>query len=113
MTLDEAVARYEAIPEDRKASLLLRVSWRLTVYMRGCYDEADAELLQMKLKGSNELQHQLASEAWSHLAGNRERYPDDALIRICAEKAAHHRIGGEFHGAMTSALDGFAPKEGE
>jgi len=105
MTLDEAIARYIAIPDDRKAWFLLRVSWWLSVYLRGCYNEADAELLATKLKGANEIQHQLSSEAWSHLAGNPNRYPDDVLIRICAEKASHYSIDGEFGGAMTSALN--------
>jgi hypothetical protein len=104
MTLDEAIARYIAIPDDRKAWLLLRLSWWLTVYLRGCYDEADVDLLATKLKAANEIQHHLSSEAWSHLAGNPNRYPDEALIRICVETAAMYKVGGEFGGAMTSAL---------
>jgi len=107
MTVDEAIARYIAIPDDRKAWFLLRVSWWLTVSMRGCYDEADAELLATKLKGANEIQHQLSSEAWSHVSQRLDRYPDDVLIRICVELAEHHKIGGEFRGAMKSSLDQF------
>jgi len=107
MTLDEAIARFIAIPDDRKAWFLLRVSWWLTVSMRGCYDEADAELLATKLKGANQIQHHLSSEACNHLAGNPNRYPDDVLIRICVEKASHYSIDGEFGGAMKSALDHF------
>jgi len=109
MTLDEAIARYIAIPDDRKAWLLLRVSWWLTVYLRGCYDESQPESLAMKLKGANEIQHQLSSEAWSHLSQKLDRYPDDVLIRICVEKASHYNIDGEFGGAMKSALDRFEP----
>jgi hypothetical protein len=109
MTFEEAITRYVAIPDDRKAWFLLRLSWWLTVSMRGCYDDADPELLSTKFKGANEIQHQLSSEAWSHLAQNCNRYPDDVLIRICVEKASHYNIDGEFGGAMKSALDRFEP----
>jgi hypothetical protein len=113
MTVDEAVSRYVAIPEDRKAWFLLRVSWWLTLYLRGCYDEADADLLAKKLKGANEIQHQLSSGAWSHLTGNPNRYPDDTLIQICVETAATYKIGGEFGAAMKSALERYEPKQVE
>jgi hypothetical protein len=113
MTLEETIERYIAMPEERKAQFLVRTSYELTVYMRGCYvDDPDPELRATKLKGTNEIQHQLASEAGHHLAGNLERYPDDVLIRICVEKAAMYKIGGEFAGAFTLALDRFEPKQG-
>jgi len=47
----------------------------------------------------------------SHMAGDLSRYPDDALIRICVEKAAIFKIGGEFGGAITNALERFEPKQ--
>jgi len=111
MNLDDAISRYLAIPDDSKALFLLRLSWWLTVSLRGCYDETDSELLATKLKGANEIQHQLSSEAVSHMAGDLNRYPDDALIRICVEKAAIFKIGGEFGGAITNALERFEPKQ--
>lgn len=110
MTLDEAIERYVAMPEERKAAFLISLSWWLTVSLRGCYDEADEGLRATKLQGANEIQHQLASEAGHHLVGNLERYPDDALIRICVEKAGMYKIGGEFGGAVKRALDRFETK---
>ncbi len=105
MTLDEAIKRYLAISEGSKTRFLLLLSYELTVYMRGCYDEGDAESRATKLKGANEVQHRLAAEARHHLALNLERYPDDVLIRICAELASVYKIEAEFGGAMNWALD--------
>ena len=113
MTLDEAIERYVALAEERKAPFLIRLSWWLTVSMRGCYDEADVSLRAMRLQGGNEIQHQLASEAGHHLAKNLERYPDDVLIRDCVEKVAHYKIGVEFAGAFKRVLDDFEPRRSE
>jgi hypothetical protein len=105
MTLDEAIDRYVAVAPEDKCRFLIRLSYELTVQMRGCYDEADVGLRVVKLQGANEIQHHLASEAHHHLVGNIERYPDDVLIRILVENGAFYNIGGELAGALTRCLE--------
>jgi hypothetical protein len=104
MTLVEAIERYAAVAPADKGRFLVQLSYELTVWMRGCYDEVDANLRATELQGANEIQHHLASETGHHMDRDVSRYPDDVLIRICAEKAAFYKIDDEFRTALTRCL---------
>lgn len=105
MTLNDAIEQYVAIGPANKARFLVSLSHELTIHMRSCYvGGLDSETRATKLQGANELQHHLASEAGHHLDSDIDRYPDDALIRICAERATFYKIEPELAGALKRCL---------
>jgi hypothetical protein len=80
-----------ALPDQQKIILLARLSHDLTIHGRAFALDLTGETQTAAFKGFNELQHQI-SRHMAHLAEASDRYPDDVLLEILQEKAAHYRI---------------------
>ncbi|SNS95751.1 hypothetical protein SAMN05421770_103223 [Granulicella rosea] len=104
MTKQELIDGYSAMSSRAKVQFLALCSFSLTVGMRGLYDLTDSEKRARRLQGANELQHHLSSELGHHDEENEKRYPDDVLINILLEKAAHYGISGEMGYALRQAM---------
>jgi hypothetical protein len=92
MNNDDVREWYLALSEPEKQIFLALVSNDLTIHGRYFGQSVSAQQQSRALIGLNELQHQISS----HIAGiglGRDRYPDEVLWNILAEKATAYGLG--------------------
>ena len=102
----EAFSRWlETLSAAERAKLLVRISFELTIFARGCYQLNDSGHHERDGKvplGFNELQHQLLSQAGHYIDGEASRvYPPDVFSRTVFD-------GAEWYGLtpiLTSAME--------
>jgi hypothetical protein len=91
MKNDDLRSWYLALSDSNKQIFLALVSSHLTIDGREFGLHPPGEQQSRAFKGLNELQHQISS----HIVGlglGRDRYPDDVLWEILAEKAAAYGL---------------------
>jgi hypothetical protein len=91
MNNDDQRDWYVALTDSSKQIFLALVSSDLTIHGRGFGLYLSGEEQCRAFKGLNELQHQISG----HIVGlgvGRDRYPDDVLWQILAEKAAAYGL---------------------
>jgi hypothetical protein len=104
MTSTELLTFYTSLTSDRKVYFLARLSYHLTIYVRG--DEHPGEDVAVRfaqLTGANELQHSIIQELYHHHENNLKRYPDDAFLKIILEKAEYWKLTAILGGAIRQA----------
>lgn len=93
---------YLALTDPQKQIYLAMVSSSLTIDGRGFGLYLCGDQLVRALKGLNELQHQISG----HIVGlglGRDRYPDDVLWQILAEKAEAYGLSRHLKRSLESA----------
>jgi hypothetical protein len=83
MTADQAVTTYAALDPTRQLRVLADFAHRLTITARGTYIEGTEDIADpRRLRMLNEVQHRVTGHIRNLLAEDRNRYPDDVLVRI-------------------------------
>jgi hypothetical protein len=93
---------YLALTDSDKLVFLAFVSTDLTIHGRYFGQYLSGEKQSRGFQGLNELQHQISG----HIAGiglNRDRYPDDVLWRILAEKAEAYGLSAHLQKSLEFA----------
>lgn len=99
MNNDDLRDWYLALTDSHKQIFLALVSSHLTIHGREFGLHPPGEQQSRGFKGLNELQHQISG----HLIGlglGRDRYPDDALWQILAEKAAAYGLSNHLKDSL-------------
>ncbi len=66
--------------------VLARLAYELTLLARETYPaEGEADPTSMRARDINELQHRVTAAVVARLVGDPQRYPDDVLVRMCAD----------------------------
>ena len=93
---------YLALTDPDKQIFLALVSSDLTIHGREFGLHPPGEQQNRGFKGLNELQHQISG----HIVGlglGRDRYPDDVLWQILAEKAAAYGLSSHLRHSLEHA----------
>ena len=86
MDLDTMIERFSGMGETQQTLVLTRLAYELTVLARETYGAQPGEIANSTmLRGINELQHRITAAIMARLTGKRERFPDDVLVRMCAD----------------------------
>lgn len=93
---------YLALTDSNKLIFLALVSFDLTIHGRAFGLELSREEQIRGFKGLNELQHQISGHIVA-LGLERDRYPDDVLWKILAEKAAAYGLQAHLKHSLESA----------
>jgi hypothetical protein len=102
MNNDDQRDWYVALTDSSKQIFLALVSSDLTIHGRGFGLDLSGEEQSRAFKGVNELQHQISG----HIVGlglSRDRYPDDVLWQILAERAAAYGLSHHLRRSLDSA----------
>ena len=86
MTLDEIIQNFSGLSQEQQTIVLAKLAFRLTILARETYfAEEDSVFTRVTAHGVNELQHRVTAAVVSRLLGDTMRYPDDVLVRMCAD----------------------------
>jgi hypothetical protein len=105
MTFTEVLTAYTSLTSQRKVYFLARLSYHLTVNVRGPEQPSkDIAIRFAQLTGANELQHSIIQELYHHHENNLKRYPDEVLLKTLREKAKYWKLDIEFSDAFRRTL---------
>ena len=82
----EASEAFVLAAEIERASLLVRLSYDLTITARDLRNQLGTEA-ELKLTGISEVQHKALSQALSYMSGSPYRYPAEDFILLLTQTA--------------------------
>jgi hypothetical protein len=84
----ECLTLYKSKDKAHRCEFLVHTSFSMTVAARGTYEADTRKLLEPeKLRGFNEIQHQILSKLRAILTGDQDSYRDDVSWQIVYAKA--------------------------
>ncbi len=100
MSATDFFTQLSPLSDRDRARLLLAVAFELTIAGRGSYLPNSLEVkIPRILRGINELEHKLLSQALHHL-DQSERYPDEVFAKILFETAGQYECKAELEIAI-------------
>lgn len=86
MKVEAVIQRFADLTEVQQAIVLARFAYELTIVAREAYPiEGKPASSPFTTRDINELQHRVTAAVVDRLTGNRKRYPDEILVRMCAD----------------------------
>lgn len=104
-SLQEALAFYEGLPQEKKAAVLGRISFYLTITWRTIIYETGSDCQKdEQIKGINEIQHLILGQMLAYLDERTKRYSDKAVIQILTNRAKNYNLSSAVQHALSKAL---------
>ena len=87
--IEEVVSQYSKETESLQVVFLSRLAHQITIYARDTYDlDSDSLSKPSQMRSINEMMHRILGQQTSLLLEDKDRYPDDILIKMLFAKAA-------------------------
>jgi hypothetical protein len=96
MKISEAITFFSSLSETEQQKFLALFSHWLTILARDTYEIGTQNITNSpKIRRINEIQHQISSHLLALLENNKERYPDEVLLKIILENTEDEAFESE------------------
>lgn len=104
--MTKTISQYSKKTELQQAKFLSRLAHQITIFARDTY-EINSNSIQdpIRLRGINEIMHQILGQQTKLLSGDRRRYSDDILIKMIFDMAIECNFENDLESGIADSFE--------